>query len=93
MRRPQSATRCTACRRPTVTAHRIPLRRAHDPKRSAGVRALDTEVATYVRAFEDEAAYEEVKAAFARNAQRLIDDGAEFLADGDAIVPLPVPRS
>jgi Asp/Glu/hydantoin racemase len=59
--------------------HRDQIIRLGLQQRSAGVRALDTEVASYVRAFEDDAAYEAVKASFAQQAQRLIDDGAEVI--------------
>ncbi len=72
--------------------HRDQIIRLGLQQRSAGVRALDTEVATYVRAFEDDAAYEDVKAAFARNARRLIDDGAEVIIPAGGLPMLLLSR-
>lgn len=59
--------------------HRDQIIRLGLQQRAVGVRALDTQVASYVRAFEDRAAFEEIMAEFARQAQPLVDDGAEVL--------------
>jgi allantoin racemase len=47
--------------------------------RSVGVRALDTQVATYMRAYDDESAYRAVKEAFCREAGVLVEAGAEVI--------------
>jgi allantoin racemase len=44
------------------------------------------------RQFEDEAAYEEMKFAFARNAQRPADDGAEVIIQAGGLPMLPLSR-
>jgi allantoin racemase len=59
--------------------HRDQIIRLGLQQRSVGVRALDTQVASYVRAFEERSAYEEIRAAFAQQAQPLVDAGAEVL--------------
>jgi allantoin racemase len=48
-------------------------------RQSVGVRALDTEVATYMRAYEEPAAFHEVKEAFSREATTLVAAGAEVI--------------
>ncbi len=48
-------------------------------QQSVGVRALDTQVHNYMRAYEDPAACGEVKEAFAREATRLVEAGAEVI--------------
>ncbi len=48
-------------------------------RQSVGVRALDTEVATYMRAYEDAAAFRDVKEAFSREAMGLVEAGAEVI--------------
>jgi allantoin racemase len=48
-------------------------------ERVVSVRALDTNVSDYMRAFEDTNAYEEVRAQFSRHAAPLIDLGAEII--------------
>ena len=45
-------------------------------RHSVGVRALDTQVHTYMRAYEDPAAFDEVKEAFAREATKLVEASA-----------------
>src|SRR6185295_16688903 len=47
--------------------------------RAVGVRAIDTQVASYVRAFEDDEAYRQVKADFELQARPLVDAGAEVI--------------
>jgi allantoin racemase len=48
-------------------------------ERVVSVRALDTNVSDYMRAFEDTSAYEEVRAQFCRHAEPLVDSGAEII--------------
>ena len=48
-------------------------------QRAVGVRAMTTQVATYTQAFEDEAAYLEVREHFRQQARPLVDDGAEVV--------------
>lgn len=48
-------------------------------QQSAGVRALATEVDTYMRAYEDPSVFREVKQAFSREAIGLVDAGAEVI--------------
>jgi Asp/Glu/hydantoin racemase len=64
-----------------VPWHREQIIRAGLQKRAVGTRALDTQVATYMRAFEQDAAYPEVKEEFGRQARQLVEEGAELPAD------------
>jgi allantoin racemase len=48
-------------------------------ERVVGVRALDTNVSDYMRAFEDTKAYEEVRAQFRSHAASLLDLGVEII--------------
>jgi allantoin racemase len=48
-------------------------------ERMIAVRALDTSVSDYMRAFEDTNAYLEVRAQFTRQAAALVDLGAEII--------------
>jgi allantoin racemase len=48
-------------------------------ERVTSVRALDTSVSDYMRAFEDTKAYEEVREQFRRQAASLVDSGAEII--------------
>ncbi|OAI50733.1 hypothetical protein AYO44_05545, partial [Planctomycetaceae bacterium SCGC AG-212-F19] len=59
--------------------HREQISRLGLGQRAVGVRAIDTQVATYMQAFEDEQVYEQVKAAFCRQVQPLIEAGAEVI--------------
>lgn len=59
--------------------HRDQIIRMGLQQRAAGVRALDTQVHSYVRAFDDDGAYGALKAAFVQQAQRLVDDGADVI--------------
>jgi Asp/Glu/hydantoin racemase len=62
-----------------VPFHEEQVRKARLQERCAGVRAIDGQVATFMRAFEDEAAYRQVKEDFCRQVQPLLDAGAEVL--------------
>jgi Asp/Glu/hydantoin racemase len=59
--------------------HRDQLVRLGLGPRAVGVRAVDTQVATYMQAFEDKAAYQRVKEEFCRQALPLVEDGAEVI--------------
>jgi Asp/Glu/hydantoin racemase len=59
--------------------HRDQLNRLQLASRCTGVRAIDTQVASWIRAFEDDDAYRQVKADFERQARPLVDAGAEVI--------------
>jgi Asp/Glu/hydantoin racemase len=59
--------------------HRDQLDRLGLAARAVGVRAIDTQVASYVRAFDDDDAYRQVKDGFERQARVLVDAGAEVI--------------
>jgi len=61
-------------------------------RQSAGVRALDTEVATYMKAYEDPVAFREVKEAFAREAMVLVEAGAEVIIPAGGLPMLLLAR-
>ena len=48
-------------------------------QQAVGVRALDTQVETYMRAYEDPNAFRQVKDEFSREAMALVDAGAEVI--------------
>ena len=62
----------------------------HD--RCAGVRAIDTQVEDYMRAFQDEGAFQAVKEAFCRQVRPLIDAGAEVLIPAGGLPMLLLSR-
>jgi allantoin racemase len=72
--------------------HRDQIQRLGLGQRAIGVRAIDTQVATYMRAFEDEAAYEQVKADFCREATSLIEAGAEVIIPAGGLPMLLLAR-
>ena len=59
--------------------HRDQIVRLGLQQRAAGVRAMDTQVASYVRAFDDPGARDQIKSAFVLQAKELVDAGAEVL--------------
>jgi Asp/Glu/hydantoin racemase len=59
--------------------HRDQITRLGLGQRAVGVRAIDTQVATYMRAFEDEGTYQQVKEEFCRQAGSLAEAGAEVV--------------
>src|SRR5262249_37738105 len=59
--------------------HRDQITRLGLDRRAVGVRAVDTQVDTYTRALEDKSAYNEVKEAFGREAELLVEAGAEVI--------------
>jgi Asp/Glu/hydantoin racemase len=62
-----------------VPWHQEQIARLGLQQRSAGVRALDTQVESYVHAFEDEAAYQRLREDFCRQALPLAEAGAEVI--------------
>ena len=60
-----------------ISWHREQIVRLGLQQRAAGVRALDTQVATYMQAFETDEAYQRVKEEFGRHALQLVEAGAE----------------
>ena len=72
--------------------HRDQITRLGLGQRAVGVRAIDTQVATYVRAFEDDAAYRQVKDAFCREALALAEAGAEVVIPAGGLPMLLLAR-
>jgi Asp/Glu/hydantoin racemase len=72
--------------------HRDQVIRLGLERRVAGVRALATEVATYMRAFEDETAYQQVREEFRREALPLVESGAEVLIPAGGLPMLLLAR-
>jgi len=62
-----------------VPWHRDQILRLGLGQRAIGVRAIDTQVSTYMRAFEDERAYQQVKQEFRRQVEPLVEAGAEVI--------------
>ena len=59
--------------------HRDQIIRLGLGQRAVGVRALDTQVASYMQAFADDAVYQQVKDDFCRQALPLVEAGAEVI--------------
>jgi allantoin racemase len=59
--------------------HRDQIIRLGLTERAIGVRAIDTQVATYMQAFQEEKAYAQVKEQFCREVLPLVDEGAEVI--------------
>jgi Asp/Glu/hydantoin racemase len=72
--------------------HRDQLNRLGLAGRAVGVRAVDTEVASYMRAFEDEDAYRQMKTDFEREARALVDAGAEVIIPAGGLPMLLLAR-
>jgi Asp/Glu/hydantoin racemase len=72
--------------------HRDQIARLGLERRAAGVRAVDTQVATYIRAFEDEQVYQEVREAFCQEAQPLVEAGAEVIIPAGGLPMLLLAR-
>jgi Asp/Glu/hydantoin racemase len=72
--------------------HRDQIARVGLGQRAVGVRAIDTQVATYMQAFEDEDAYERVKADFRRQALPLVEAGAEVIIPAGGLPMLLLAR-
>jgi Asp/Glu/hydantoin racemase len=59
--------------------HRDQIERMGLRQRAVGVRAVDTQVDTYMQAFEEEEAYQRVREDFCRQALPLVENGAEVI--------------
>ncbi len=72
--------------------HRDQITRLGLGQRAVGVRALDTQVATYMEAFEDEGVYQRVKEEFGRQAAPLVEAGAEVIIPAGGLPMLLLAR-
>jgi Asp/Glu/hydantoin racemase len=72
--------------------HRDQIIRLGLIQRSAGVRAIDTQVETYMQAFEHEQAFQKVKADFSREAGLLVEAGAEVIIPAGGLPMLLLSR-
>jgi allantoin racemase len=72
--------------------HRDQITRLGLAQRAVGVRAIDTQVATYMQAFEDEAVYQQVKDAFCRQVEPLVEAGAEVIIPAGGLPMLLLAR-
>lgn len=59
--------------------HRDQVTRLGLSQRAIGVRAINTQVATYMQAFQEEKVYQQVKEEFCREVLPLVDAGAEVI--------------
>jgi hypothetical protein len=75
-----------------VPWHRDQIVRLGLGQRAVGVRAIDTQVATYMQAFEDDGAYRQVKDDFARQALPLVEAGAEVIVPAGGLPMLLLAR-
>jgi len=50
-----------------------------------GVRAINTQVSTYMQAFEEDNVYRQIKEEFCREVFPLVDDGAEVIIPADGL--------
>jgi len=72
--------------------HRDQITRLGLGQRAVGVRAVDTQVATYMKAFEDEATYQQVKDAYCRQVESLAEAGAEVVIPAGGLPMLLLAR-
>lgn len=72
--------------------HRDQITRLGLGQRAVGVRAIDTQVATYMRAFEDEGVYQQVKEEFCRQVLPLVEVGAEVIIPAGGLPMLLLAR-
>jgi Asp/Glu/hydantoin racemase len=75
-----------------VPWHRGQITRLGLGQRAVGVRAIDTQVTTYMQAFEDEGAYQRVKEEFGRQAEPLVEAGAEVIIPAGGLPMLLLAR-
>ena len=75
-----------------ISWHREQIVRLGLQQRAAGIRALETQVSTYMEAFEHEAAYQQVKAEFGRHALQLVEQGAEVIIPAGGLPMLLLSR-
>jgi len=72
--------------------HRDQITRLGLGQRAVGVRAIDTQVATYMQAFEDESTYQRVKDEFCHEAALLVESGAEVIIPAGGLPMLLLAR-
>jgi Asp/Glu/hydantoin racemase len=72
--------------------HRDQIARLGLGQRAVGVLAIDTQVTTYMRAFEDEAVYRQVKEEFCRRAESLAEAGADVVIPAGGLPMLLLAR-
>ena len=72
--------------------HRDQITRLGLAQRTVGVRAIETQVATYMQAFEDESVYQRVKDEFCRQAVPLVEAGAEVIIPAGGLPMLLLAR-
>ncbi len=72
--------------------HRDQITRLGLGQRAVGVRAIDTQVATYMQAFEDETVYQKVKDEFCAQAAPLVEAGAEVIIPAGGLPMLLLAR-
>jgi allantoin racemase len=72
--------------------HRDQIARLGLGQRAVGVRAIDTQVATYMQAFEDQGAYQRVKDDFCQQAESLVEAGAEVVIPAGGLPMLLLTR-
>lgn len=72
--------------------HRDQIAQLGLERRAVGVRAVDTQVDTYMQAFESDAVYQQVKDAFCREAQVLVEAGAEVIIPAGGLPMLLLAR-
>jgi Asp/Glu/hydantoin racemase len=72
--------------------HRDQITRLGLAQRAVGVRAIDTQVATYMQAFEDEGVYQRVKDEFCRQVMPLVEAGAEVIIPAGGLPMLLLAR-
>jgi Asp/Glu/hydantoin racemase len=72
--------------------HRDQIIRLGLTQRSVGIRAVDTQVATYTQAFENVASYHRVKDDYSRQAASLVEAGAEVIIPAGGLPMLLLAR-
>lgn len=72
--------------------HRDQIARLGLGQRAIGVRAIDTQVATYMQAFGDDNVYQQVKEEFRRQVQPLVEAGAEVIIPAGGLPMLLLAR-
>jgi len=72
--------------------HRDQITRLGLGQRAVGVRALSTQVATYMQAFQDEKVYQQVKEEFRQQVLPLVEGGAEIIIPAGGLPMLLLAR-
>lgn len=66
--------------------HENQITRYGPKERIVGVRAVETDVGNYIRAFEDELAYEGIRKQFLKQAEPLLEMGVEVIEMGVKVI-------